>query len=60
MWRGLSLVSAVRCSFADGFGFKDFSYVDASSFAIRERLSISTAFSFDSHFRQFGFYLLEG
>jgi predicted nucleic acid-binding protein len=33
---------------------KDFSYVDATSFAIMERLGIDTAFTFDSHFMQYG------
>ena len=34
---------------------KDFSYVDATSFAIMERLEISDAFSFDEHFEQYSF-----
>ena len=34
---------------------KDFSYVDATSFAIMERLRISDAFSFDEHFEQYSF-----
>jgi len=34
---------------------KDFSYVDATSFAIMERLGISDAFSFDEHFEQYSF-----
>jgi predicted nucleic acid-binding protein len=38
---------------------KNFSYVDASSFAIMERLGIDTAFSFDRHFAQYGFRVLE-
>jgi predicted nucleic acid-binding protein len=33
---------------------KDFSYVDALSFAIMERSGISDAFTFDRHFAQFG------
>jgi len=34
---------------------KDFSYVDATSFAVMERLGISDAFSFDEHFEQYSF-----
>ena len=34
---------------------KDFSYVDATSFAVMERLGISDAFSFDDHFEQYSF-----
>lgn len=33
---------------------KDFSYVDATSFAVMERLGINTAFTYDFHFKQFG------
>ncbi len=33
---------------------KDFSYADAGSFAIMERLGILRAFTFDAHFRQYG------
>lgn len=35
------------------FADKAFSYTDATSFAIIERLGIQTAFSFDRHFAQF-------
>jgi predicted nucleic acid-binding protein len=34
---------------------KDFSYVDATSFAVMERLGIKDAFSFDVHFEQYSF-----
>ena len=34
---------------------KAFSYVDASTFAVMERLEIREALTFDEHFRQFGF-----
>lgn len=34
---------------------KDWSYVDAVSFALMEREGINTAFTFDEHFRQRGF-----
>jgi predicted nucleic acid-binding protein len=39
---------------------KDFSYVDATSFAVMERLGMNTAFTFDQHFQQFGWKQLEG
>lgn len=32
---------------------KDFSYVDATSFAVMERLGIGDAFAFDEHFEQY-------
>jgi predicted nucleic acid-binding protein len=34
---------------------KTFSYTDATSFAVMERLGLRRVFAFDSHFRQFGF-----
>lgn len=37
---------------------KDFSYVDATSFAVMERLGIKEAFAFDRHFKEFGFRML--
>jgi predicted nucleic acid-binding protein len=33
---------------------KDFSYVDATSFAVMQRLGIKEAFAFDEHFAQYG------
>lgn len=33
---------------------KDFSYCDAVSFAVMEGLGVSKAFTFDTHFRQYG------
>lgn len=36
------------------FGDKDFSYTDATSFAVAENLGISEALSLDRHFHQFG------
>lgn len=39
---------------------KDFSYTDALSFAVMERLRISRAFTFDRHFEQYGFTPLTG
>jgi len=37
---------------------KSFSYTDATSFAVMERLGIKEAFAFDPHFRQYGLKLL--
>jgi predicted nucleic acid-binding protein len=37
---------------------KDFSLTDAVSFAIMERLRITSAFAFDRHFLQYGFMVL--
>jgi predicted nucleic acid-binding protein len=41
-----------------GYRDKAFSYTDATSFALMERLSLRTAFAFDEHFAQFGFQLV--
>lgn len=38
---------------------KDFSFVDCSSFALMERLSVPAAFAFDRHFEQYGFQSLQ-
>jgi len=37
-----------------GYGDKDFSYCDAASFAVIERLRIKEAMAFDHHFQQYG------
>lgn len=37
---------------------KTFSYTDASSFAVMERLRVVVAFGFDPHFEQYGIELL--
>ena len=37
---------------------KDYSFTDATSFAVMERLRIGTAFTFDRHFAQYGFTVL--
>jgi predicted nucleic acid-binding protein len=34
---------------------KTFSFVDATSFAVMERLGVEEALTFDEHFRQYGF-----
>lgn len=36
------------------FQDKDFSYTDATSFAVAETLGIEEAFSLDQHFRRYG------
>jgi predicted nucleic acid-binding protein len=38
---------------------KDFTFTDDTSFAVMERLRIPYAFTFDRHFEQFGFALVE-
>jgi predicted nucleic acid-binding protein len=40
------------------YGDKDFSFADATSFAVMERLGINTAVAFDRHFVQFGWQVL--
>lgn len=37
---------------------KEFSLLDATSFAVMERLNLTTALSFDKHFAQFGWTVL--
>ena len=37
---------------------KDFSFADAISFAVMERLGIQLAFTFDHHFEQYGFTIV--
>jgi predicted nucleic acid-binding protein len=37
---------------------KNFSYTDATSFAVLERLRIAEAFAFDPHFQQYGLKVL--
>lgn len=40
------------------FADKDFSYTDATSFAVMERFGIRTAFSLDEHFEQYGRFII--
>jgi predicted nucleic acid-binding protein len=40
------------------FKDKDFSYTDATSFTVMERLGIKTAFVFDDHFMQYGKFIV--
>lgn len=37
---------------------KDFSFADAISFAVMERLGLSWAFTFDHHFSQYGLHIV--
>jgi len=45
----------IICSYED----KTFSYTDATTFAVAERLGIRRAFAFDKHFVQFGLALVD-
>ena len=40
-----------------GYTDKDFSFTDATSFALMERLHLRRALAFDRHFRQYGFQI---
>lgn len=40
------------------FKDRDFSYTDATSFAVMERLGINTTFAFDDHFTQYGKFIV--
>lgn len=42
-------------SIIENYRDKDFSFTDATSFALMQRYGIKVAFTFDRHFRQFGF-----
>ncbi|MDO8674062.1 MAG: PIN domain-containing protein [Dehalococcoidia bacterium] len=41
-----------------GYTDKDFSFADAISFAVMERFDVTLAFTFDSHFSQYGFVVV--
>lgn len=41
-------------SIIENYRDKDFSFTDATSFALMQRYGIKVAFTFDRHFRQFG------
>jgi len=40
------------------FSDKDFTYTDATSFALMERIDIMKVFTFDQHFAQYGFEIV--
>ena len=40
------------------FKDKDFSYTDATSFAVMQRININTAFAFGEHFTQYGKFVV--
>jgi predicted nucleic acid-binding protein len=44
-------------SIIDSYADKGFSYTDATSFAVMERLRLRRAVAFDRHFQQYGFQL---
>ena len=46
------------CGLLAQFEDKDFSYADALSFVLMERLGVRTALAFDAHFRQYGVEVL--
>lgn len=41
------------------FADHDFSFTDCTSFVLMERLRITTAFTFDAHFRQYGRFIVK-
>jgi predicted nucleic acid-binding protein len=40
------------------FADKEFSFTDCTSFALMEHLRVSTVFTFDEHFRQYGQFVV--
>ena len=51
------VTEAAWCLFKN-FSDHEFSFTDCTSFVLMERLGIETAFTFDSHFRQYGRFLI--
>lgn len=49
-----SRARAIIAKYAD----KTFTYTDATSFAVMERVGLKTAFAFDPHFRQYGLQVM--
>ena len=49
-----SRAKAIIMRYAD----KTFSFTDATSFAVMERLGLKAVFAFDPHFRQYGFQVV--
>jgi len=39
---------------------KSYTYTDATTFAVFNRVGLSTAFAFENHFKQFDFMPIEG
>jgi predicted nucleic acid-binding protein len=60
VFRGLSVIRVESGDFSEAmqvysdFTDKAWSFTDCTSYVMMRRLKISTAFSFDSHFREFG------
>lgn len=53
-----SFACAHKTKRAQSYTDKDFSFADAISFVVMERLGITRAFTFDRHFEQYGFTVL--
>jgi len=60
VWHGVHVIRPTEederraCEIIFGYTDKDFSFTDAISFAVMERLGITVALSLDEHFVQFG------
>ncbi len=60
IWHGVHIIRPTEederraCEIIFTYADKDFSFTDAISFAVMERLGISVALSLDEHFVQFG------
>lgn len=53
--RGTAADEAVAVAILERYSDKDFSYTDATSFAVMRRFSVDAALTSDRHFAQFGF-----